>query len=117
MVPVSENASEDDAIVLANVAFAYAGKPPVFECVNLRVRRGERVALFGASGAGKSTLVELLFGLRQPAAGMVRIDGRPAHDGDSRLLRQRPRLRRRRALPAARDGRGESALWQPDGTA
>ena len=79
---VSGRASDDDAIVLTNVAFAYAGKPPVFECVNLRVRRGERVALFGASGAGKSTLVELLFGLRQPAAGTVRIDGRPAYDGD-----------------------------------
>ena len=79
---VSGNASADDAIVLANVAFAYAGKPPVFENVDLRVRRGERVALFGASGAGKSTLVQLLFGLRQPAAGTVRIDGRPAYDGD-----------------------------------
>ncbi len=69
------------AIVLADVAFAYAGKPPVFERLNLQVRRGERVALFGASGAGKSTLVQLLFGLRQPTAGVVLIDGRPAHDG------------------------------------
>ena len=84
--------------------------------VNLRVRRGERVALFGASGAGKSTLVELLFGLRQPAAGTVRIDGRPAYDRDPASVRQRPRLRRRRAVPAARDGRGESALWQSGGT-
>ena len=82
MVPASENASGDDAIVLADVAFAYAGKPPVFDNVDLRVRRGERVALFGASGAGKSTLVQLLFGLRQPSAGAVLIDGRPAHDGD-----------------------------------
>jgi ABC-type bacteriocin/lantibiotic exporter with double-glycine peptidase domain len=78
----AENASGEDAIVLADVAFAYAGKPPVFENVNLRVRRGERVALFGASGAGKSTLVELLFGLRQPAAGSVLIDGRPAYNRD-----------------------------------
>ena len=71
----------EDAIVLTDVAFAYAGKPPVFEGANLSVRRGERVALFGASGAGKSTLVQLLFGLRHPAAGAVHIDGRPATDG------------------------------------
>jgi ABC-type multidrug transport system fused ATPase/permease subunit len=71
----------DDAIVLADVAFAYAGKPPVFEGLCLRVRRGERIGLFGASGAGKSTLVQLLFGLRQPTAGAVLVDGRAARDG------------------------------------
>ena len=67
------------AIVLDAVAFAYPGKPPVFECADLRIEEGERVALFGASGAGKSTLVQLLFGLRRPHAGTVRIGGRPAH--------------------------------------
>ncbi len=72
--------STDDSIVLDGVTFAYPGKPPVFEGVDLRVRRGERVALFGASGAGKSTLVQLLFGLRQPAAGSVWIDGRAARE-------------------------------------
>jgi ABC-type multidrug transport system fused ATPase/permease subunit len=71
----------EDAIVLTDVAFAYAGKPPVFEGANLSVRQGERVALFGASGAGKSTLVQLLFGLRHPDGGAVHIDGRPATDG------------------------------------
>ncbi len=70
----------DDVIVLTDVAFAYAGKPPVFAGLNLRVRRGERVGIFGASGAGKSTLVHLLFGLRQPQAGSILIDGRPAHE-------------------------------------
>ena len=71
----------DGAMVLADVAFAYAGKPPVFEHLNLQLRRGERIALFGASGVGKSTLIQLLFGLRQPTAGAVLIDGRPAHGG------------------------------------
>jgi ATP-binding cassette subfamily B protein len=73
-------ASEDCAIAMYDVIFAYAGKPAALRGVNLRVRRGERVGLFGASGAGKSTLVHLLFGLRQPTAGSILIDGRPAHD-------------------------------------
>ena len=77
---VCATASSNDAIVLRDVAFAYPGKPPVFAGLNLRVRQGERIALFGASGAGKSTLVQLLFGLRQPASGSVQIEGRPAHD-------------------------------------
>jgi ATP-binding cassette, subfamily B, bacterial len=73
-------AAADGAIEMRDVTFAYAGKPAVLSGVNLRVRRGERVGLFGASGAGKSTLVHLLFGLRQPNAGSISIDGRPAQD-------------------------------------
>lgn len=65
------------AIELADVWFAYAGKPPVLRGASLALAPGEQVALFGASGAGKSTIVQLLFGLREPAAGTVRVDGRP----------------------------------------
>ncbi|CAG0958731.1 putative ABC transporter ATP-binding protein [Burkholderiales bacterium] len=67
------------AIALRGVTFAYAGKPPVFRGVDLDIAPGERVALFGASGAGKSTLVQLVFGLRVPGEGSVRVGGRPAH--------------------------------------
>lgn len=82
-VDVAITAAESDAIVLRDATFAYPGKPPVFRGANLRVDRGERVGLFGASGAGKSTLVHLLFGLRQPTAGSVRISGQPAHSRHS----------------------------------
>ncbi len=70
----------DEAISLRGVTFAYAGQPPLFEALNFQVRRGERVALFGASGAGKSTLVQLIFGLRQASPGTVLVAGRPARD-------------------------------------
>ena len=83
----AEDVAMHDAIVVRDVEFAYAGKPALLHRVNLRVRRGERVGLFGASGAGKSTLVHLLFGLRLPAAGSVLIDGRPARR-DSRSSRR-----------------------------
>ncbi len=73
-------AGDEGALVLKDVTFAYAGKPAVFDRVNVRIERGERVALFGASGAGKSTLVHLLFGLREPVTGRVSIDERTAHD-------------------------------------
>ena len=45
--------------------------------VALAVRAGEAVALVGPNAAGKSTLVRALAGLLPPAAGEVRLHGRP----------------------------------------
>ena len=55
--------------------------------VDLRVERGERVALIGPSGAGKSSLISLLGGSLAPAEGRVEVLGRD-------LARASPRERR-----------------------
>lgn len=46
--------------------------------VDLTVMPGESHALLGRNGAGKSTLVSMLTGLRQPDAGAICFNGRPA---------------------------------------
>ena len=45
------------------------GSASVLQDLNLRLKRGERVALVGASGAGKSSLAAVLLGLLIPGKG------------------------------------------------
>jgi ABC-type bacteriocin/lantibiotic exporter with double-glycine peptidase domain len=56
--------------------------------LSLEVDRGEILAVTGDPAAA-STLVELLFGLREPKGGEVRIDGHDLRDVDLLTLRQR----------------------------
>jgi len=56
--------------------------------VNLRVERGEILAVVGQSGAGKSTLVRCLTLLEQPSAGKIIVGGRVVTDLPAGELRQ-----------------------------
>jgi len=58
----------------------------VLQGVNLTVSAGERIAIIGASGSGKTTLLQILGGLDQPTAGVVRIAGSDIH-----ALAEKPR--------------------------
>jgi subfamily B ATP-binding cassette protein MsbA len=66
-------------IVFDQVSFAYSDTP-VLTNLNLRLARGEAVALVGASGAGKSTIVNLLPRFFDPDSGGVFIDGTDIRD-------------------------------------
>jgi zinc transport system ATP-binding protein len=57
------------------VSFSYGGAAPAVLDVNLKVGRGEFVALVGPNGSGKSTLLRLLLGLLRPSSGAVRCFG------------------------------------------
>jgi zinc transport system ATP-binding protein len=66
------------AVELSGVGFAYAPGAPVLSGVDLRVERGEFVAIAGPNGGGKTTLLRLILGLERPDAGEALLFGEPA---------------------------------------
>ncbi len=64
------------ALELDRVSFAFGGDTPILRDIHLRLRAGESVVLCGVSGSGKSSLLNLMAGVSQPDAGVVRVDRR-----------------------------------------
>ncbi len=80
IVPEIENAKPFpehwNEIEFRNVTFRYEDTE-VLRSLNLKIRRGEQVALVGSSGAGKSTLINLLPRFFDPTKGEILIGGVP----------------------------------------
>src|SRR4029077_10030916 len=57
--------------------------------LDVRLEKGEVLALLGPNGGGKTTLLKTLLGLLSPKAGEVRLDGAAL---SSRTVRERARL-------------------------
>ena len=64
----------DIAISIKNLAFSYDGRN-VLSDINIKVQRGEHIAIIGKSGSGKSTLVKLLLGFYSAESGNIEMFG------------------------------------------
>lgn len=62
------------------------GSTPVFDGIDLTIRRGQITGLLGPSGCGKTTLMRSIVGVQKIASGEVTVLGEP---GGSRGLRHR----------------------------
>jgi subfamily B ATP-binding cassette protein MsbA len=76
-----------ESVEFRNVSFSYEQDEPVLHGVNLKVRRGEILAVVGPSGGGKTTLANLLPRFHDVNSGSVCIDGYDIRDVTLHSLR------------------------------
>lgn len=76
-VPLAEVSPAAPVLELIGVVKEYAAEPPVLalDGIDLRIGKGELVAIVGPSGSGKSTLLHVMGTLERPSRGVVRIAG------------------------------------------
>jgi ATP-binding cassette, subfamily B, bacterial len=71
------------------VDFWYEADNPVLQAFDLKVRRGESIALVGPTGGGKSTIVNLVCRFYEPKRGVIRIGGRDYRDLSLQAIQSR----------------------------
>ncbi len=86
--PKYENFEElKGEVEFKDVTFRYPdGEEIVLDHFNLKVHKGQSVAIVGETGAGKSTLVNLVCRFFEPTEGQVLIDGRDAKERSLKWL-------------------------------
>lgn len=73
-------------IVYENVSFAY-NSAPVLKNINLKIEKGQTIALVGQSGSGKTTLADLLPRFYDVSKGRIMVDGKDLRDLQLKSLR------------------------------
>ncbi len=64
-------------IEFVNVNFCYPGQEKyVIKNLNMKIGKGEKVAVVGENGAGKTTFIKLLLRLYEPTEGNILVNGR-----------------------------------------
>ena len=73
-IDLTRSASEHE---LGDIALEVRGLScgKLYDDVSFQVRRGEVVGFYGLVGAGRTEIAETLFGLRDPTAGQILLDG------------------------------------------
>jgi cobalt/nickel transport system ATP-binding protein len=78
----------DEIIRLNDLSFAYPDGRRALDGINLRIGRGESLALIGPNGAGKSTLLLHLNGII-PGDGRVYMNGEPVTEDNVKEVRRK----------------------------
>ena len=85
----SELETMKDGIEFKNVSFAYVPGTNVLNGINLKIPRGQKVALVGESGGGKTTICSMIPRMYDVSAGEIDIDGTDIRKYTLKSSRQR----------------------------
>ena len=77
----------NEGIELKDVSFSYNDQREILHHINLKIPKGQTVALVGQSGSGKSTLVDLIPRYHDLDSGIITIDGIDIRDLKIKSLR------------------------------
>ena len=77
------------SVELKNVKFRYSSDIQCLENINMKINKGDKIAIVGVNGAGKSTLVKLLLRLYDVDEGELLINEKPITDYDVHALRMK----------------------------
>ncbi|MEQ9744739.1 ABC transporter ATP-binding protein [Pectobacterium actinidiae] len=87
-VNAQERAQAAEAVIETRQLYKRFGQVTALEDINIRIARGEFVAIMGASGSGKTTLMNILTCLDTVSEGQVLLDGIDAAGLDEEGRRQ-----------------------------
>jgi len=76
-------------IVFHQVDFSYPSRPDsvIFDAIDIKIEKGQKVAIVGQSGGGKSTLIKLLIRFYDVLGGSISVDGIDIRDYDLTTFR------------------------------
>lgn len=81
---------DEGELELKNVSYGYDGTDKlVLKNVNLRIAKGEKIAIVGENGAGKTTLIKLIMRLYDVSGGEITYGGINIKDFDIREYREK----------------------------
>ena len=75
-------------IEFKEIKFSYIPDQPILKNINLRIKPGEKIAIFGPTGSGKSTIINLLGRFYDPVEGQVLVDEHDLRDLSFSSLRR-----------------------------
>lgn len=97
--PAGRNSADGSSggaeVVAGGMSFAHHAGAVLFRGRSFSIPASTRAAVVGPHGAGASSLLDILFGLRQPSAGYVMVDGVDLRSWDLEALRESTQLLRR----------------------
>jgi len=85
--------NQNDLLIhLEGLAFSYPGRStPIFNNLDLKMEKGDRIGLVAPNGSGKTTLFHTVMGLVKPSSGRITLFGKTVN-GEKDFVRVRQKI-------------------------